>query len=308
MTTAFVFSGGGSLGSVEAGMLLALVEADIRPDLVVGASVGSINAAWFAAHPNLEGARRLVEIWKGVQRNDVFPIQLVNGFLGFVGLHDSFITSDALRAMLARNLDVARLEDTEIPVRLIAADLATGQEVVLSHGDALDAIVASCAIPGIFPPVEIGGRYLVDGGVVNNAPVSVAVAEGADEIWVLPTGYACAPDAKPGGALGVVMQALTLMIHTRLDVDVERFRDECDLHVVPPLCPLAVLPVDFGHTEELIERAHETTSSWLGKRRSGRRRPGASVLGLHSHDPGGGVTRAGRVHVARHDDSAPATA
>lgn len=290
MTTAFVFSGGGSLGSVQAGMLLALAEAGVEPDFTVGASVGSINAAWSANHPDLDGARRLVELWKGVGRNDVFPVQLVNGFLGFVGLHDSLISADALRAMLRRNLDVARLEDTKIPVHLIAADLTTGQEVVLSEGDALDALCASSAIPGIFPPVEIDGRTLVDGGVVNNAPVSVAVAEGADTIYVLPTGYACDLDAKPRGALGVVMQALTLMIHTRLATDVERYRDSCDIRVVPPLCPLKVLPVDFSHTDELIDRAHEQTATWLPKRRRSGRRAHTDVLALHSHATSGVVT------------------
>lgn len=297
MSTAFVFSGGGSLGAVQAGMVLALAEAGVEPDFVVGASVGSINAAWCAAHPDLDGAHRLVDIWKRVRRDDVFPLQLVNGFLGFVGLHDSLLSAEALRAMLGANLDFARLEDAALPIHLIAADLATGQEVVLSRGDAIDALCASSAIPGIFPPVEIGGRALVDGGVVNNAPVSVAVAEGAEEIYVLPTGYACASGTRPRAAFGVVMQALTLMIHTRLDIDVERYRDQCDLRVVPPLCPLDVLPVDFGHTAELIDRAHEQTTKWITKRPTGGRRPRADVLGLHSHNADGTVTMRGTVHL-----------
>lgn len=284
MTTAFVFSGGGSLGSIEAGMLVALTDAGITPDLVVGASVGAINAAWFANHPDAEGARSLAAIWHDVGRNDVFPIQLVNGFLGFVGLRDGLLTADALRRLLAAHLDYTELQDAAIPVHLIAADLTSGHEVVLSTGNAIDALAASSAIPGVFPPVVIDGQHLVDGGIVDNAPISVAVEAGADTVYVLPTGYTCAPDGPPHGALGVAMQAVTLMVHDRLDRDVTRYRDLIDLQVVPPLCPLAVSPTDFSHTDELIARAEGTTRAWLDSSAKARRAQ-HDHLKRHRHEP-----------------------
>src|SRR5579884_456423 len=122
MTTAFVFSGGGSLGAVQAGMMLALVEAHIEPDLVVGTSVGAINAAWVADHPDAGGAERLAGIWRGVRRNDVFPTQLLTGFLGFVGKRDCLVRADNLRRLIAANLTFENLEEAKLPLIVVAAD------------------------------------------------------------------------------------------------------------------------------------------------------------------------------------------
>ena len=150
----------------------------------------------------------------------------------------------------------------------------------MSRGDAVDAITASAAIPGAFPPVTIDGRPLVDGAVANNVPIAHAVDHGATKIYVLPTGYACALTHAPRSALGVALQALTLLLAQGLARDVERYESDVELVVLPPLCPLDVSPVDFSHTDELIERARVTSGDWLD--RSHRVLPHA-VLGLHRH-------------------------
>ena len=283
MTTAFVFSGGGSLGAVQAGMLLALAEADIYPDLVVGTSVGAINAAWVAGQPDAQGARRLAEIWRGVRRSDVFPTRFVNGFLGFMGKRNCLIRSDELRHLIAANVSFENLEEAKVPLRVVAADITTGMEVVLSRGNALDALAASAAIPGVFPPVVIGAQTLVDGGVLNNAPISHAIEAGATRVYVLPTGYACALTKPPQGALAIALQSITLMVHQRLASDVERYQGSVELHVMPPLCPLTVSPVDFSHTAELIERARSSTRTWLVSNAQGGGDQ-ASLLELHRHE------------------------
>lgn len=283
MTTAFVFSGGGSLGAVQAGMLLALAEADIYPDLVVGTSVGAINAAWVAGQPDAQGARRLAEIWRGVRRSDVFPTRFVNGFLGFMGKRNCLIRSDELRHLIAANVSFENLEEAKVPLMVVAADITTGMEVVLSRGNALDALAASAAIPGVFPPVVIGAQTLVDGGVLNNAPISHAIEAGATRVYVLPTGYACALTKPPQGALAIALQSITLMVHQRLASDVERYQGSVELHVMPPLCPLTVSPVDFSHTAELIERARSSTRTWLVSNAQGGGDQ-ASLLELHRHE------------------------
>jgi len=135
--------------------------------------------------------------------------------------------------------------------------------VLLSSGDAVDAIAASAAIPGIFPPVNIDGRGLMDGGVVNNTPVSHAVALGADRVWVLPTGYSCDLPALPHSALTMALHALTLTINHRLAVDIARFEQAVELHVIRPLCPIATSGSDFSHAATLIERSHAATREWL---------------------------------------------
>lgn len=281
MTTAFVLSGGGSLGSIQVGMLLALAERDIMPDLLVGSSVGAVNAAWTAGRSGREGARQLAEVWRSVKREDVFPIRPVAGLLGFLGRSDHLVPPDPLRSLLTRHLRYPRLEDAPVPVEVIATEVTTGFEAILTRGDAVDSVLASAAIPGVFPPVPIDGRDLMDGGVSDNTPISRAVESGAERIYVLPTGYACALDKAPHSALAMVLQAITLLVQQRLIADVARYQDSVDLCVLPPLCPLRVSPVDFAHTDELIVRAHESTARWLDQPPSGVDQ--ASTLSLHHH-------------------------
>ena len=261
MTTAFVFAGGGSLGAVEVGMLAALTEADIRPDLVVGTSVGAANAVWFAANPSdVDG---LATRWNGLSRRDVFPIRPVRGLLGLLGLRDHLVPNSALRRLLEHSLGDLDLARTRIAAHVGATDVLSGAEVLLSSGNAVEAVLASTAIPAVFPPIRLDDRYLMDGGAVNNNPVSHAVDLGADRIWVLPTGYACALTEPPRSAVGIALQALTLLVNHRLALDVERYRDTADLRVVPSLCPLRVSPADFSRSRELISAARESTDAWL---------------------------------------------
>ncbi|MEU9808497.1 patatin-like phospholipase family protein [Mycobacterium sp. NPDC050853] len=263
MTTAFVLSGGASLGSIQVGMLLAMAEAGIRPDLIVGTSVGALNGGWVAARSDTDGIDALAAVWRALSRNDVFPTSLSTGFLGFIGRRRSLVSDSGLRRLLRTHLRFARLEDAPTPLHVVATDVLTGQDVLLSRGNPIDAIAASAAVPSILPPVTIDGRDLMDGGIVNNTPLSHAVALGATEIWVLPTGYACALSEPPRGAMAMVLHALTLAINQRLTADVIRFESTVDLRVVPPLCPVRTSPADFSHSAELIGRAHEQTRRWL---------------------------------------------
>ena len=156
-----------------------------------------------------------------------------------------------------------RLEETAIACQVVAADALSGEEVRLSSGDAIEAILASAAIPAIFPPVVIGGRSLTDGGVSSNTPIAAALAAGAERVIVLPTGFACAASEPPRSALAMLLHAITLLISRQLAVDVERFSTMATIAVVPPLCPLSVFSGDFTRTEELIERAARSTRDWL---------------------------------------------
>lgn len=264
MTTAFVLSGGASLGAVQVGMLQALSEHDVCPDLVIGTSAGAMNAAWIAGHPNLGGLEELAAIWTALRTRDVFPLRPGPGVRALLmGRSSALISSDPLRRLITRHLTFERIEDAPVPLRVVATDVLNGGEVLLDRGDAVSAIAASCALPGIFPPVELEGRVLMDGGIANNTPISHAVALGADTVYVLPTGHGCALDAAPRHPLSMVLHAVTLMIQQRLAQDVDRYRGSIDLRVAPPLCPLQVSPADFSHARELISRAYESTQRWL---------------------------------------------
>lgn len=261
--TAFVFAGGGSLGAVEVGMLRALVQSGIKPDFVVGSSVGAINAVQFAADPTAEGVERLERIWRTVRREDVFPLSPFGAMLRLLTRRGHLVAHAALRRLLERHLTVRPLEDTVLPCHVITTDLLGGTEVRLSEGSAVDALLASTAIPGIFEPVCRAGRHLVDGGVTSNTPIATAVELGASRVIVLPTGIACALEAPPRGIVGIALHALTLLIARQLVSDVERLRDRAEMVVVPPLCPLAVSSYDFSRGGELIDRAAESTARWL---------------------------------------------
>lgn len=283
MVTAFVLSGGGSLGAVQVGMLQALAARGVEPDLLIGTSAGALNAAYVAAHGVTESALKpLAEIWAGLRRRDVFPLQPARLGAAAVGRAPSLCPNGALRRLVRTHIALDRLEDAAIPVHVVTTDVRSGEEVVLSEGDPVDAVLASAAVPAVFPSVRIGDRDLVDGGIADNAAVSQAVGLGADVVYVLPTGYACALDKAPAGPLAAALHALTLLIEQRLILEVAHFAERADVRVVPPLCPLSVPSTDFRHGALLVERARTGSERWLDE--GGPRLPHPErFLSLHRH-------------------------
>ncbi len=259
--TAFVFAGGGSLGAIQVGMLRALLAAGVRPDFVVGASVGAINASYFAGAPDAEGVARLGRIWSGLRRSDIFPLTLASAF-GLLRHPGNLVDPSGLRRLIEANLGYPRLEDAQIPLNIMATN-QQGQAVRLSSGPAVEAILASTAIPGVFPPVHIDGEALMDGAVAANTPMLLAAELGASRIIILPTGYACALKEPPTRAVGKALHAITLMITWQLMHELQRIREDIEVHIVPTLCPLAVSPFDFSAATELIERGAQSAKKWI---------------------------------------------
>jgi NTE family protein len=281
MPTAFVLSGGGNLGAVQVGMLQALADRGVVPDLLVGTSVGAINAAFLAAGPSPARIEQLAEIWRDTRRSDVFPTSSPRAAMRAVtGRSNAFVDPRPLRRLVERSVPYDRIETARWPLAIVATEVTTGAEVVLRHGDVVDAVMASAAIPSIFPPVALDGHVLMDGGVVNNTAISVAGDLGADVIYVLPTGYACALPHPPGSALAMALHAVSLAIQRRLVADVAVWQHRCTLRVVPPLCPVSVSPTDFGHTEELMQRARTATRRWLDRPIPEDQ---TGYLGVHEH-------------------------
>jgi NTE family protein len=285
MVTAFVLTGGGSLGAVQVGMLQALAERGAKPDLVIGTSAGALNAAFIAGGDfGVEPLVQLERIWTGLRRADVFPLRPARALAALVGAAPSLCSDHDLRRLICRHLTVERLEDARIPLHVVATDIISGEEVLLSRGNAVEAVLASAAIPAVFPSVEIEGRHLVDGGIADNAAISQAVALGADRVYVLPSGYACALPDAPQTLLASALQSLTLLVERRLVLEVARYSSTVDLRVLPPLCPLAVGPSDFRQAAQLIGRARAATSGWLESGADRWDHP-ERFLGLHDHSP-----------------------
>jgi NTE family protein len=259
--TAFVFAGGGSLGAIQVGMLRELIHAGVSADLVVGSSVGAMNAAYFAGAPNAAGVDKLEKVWRGLRRHDVFPVTL-RSVLGFIRGADNLIESSNLRTLIEHNIPFANLEDAPIPAHVVATNLG-GATVCLSSGRTVEALLASAAIPAAFPSVHIGEQYLIDGAVGSNTPILNAAELGATRIIVLPTGFACALHEPPKGAIARALHAITLLIAHQMVRDLKELSGKVDVFTVPNLCPLDVSPYDFSHADQLIEQAAEHTRIWL---------------------------------------------
>jgi NTE family protein len=262
--TAFVFAGGGSFGAIQVGMLQSLVAHGIAADLVVGSSVGALNGAFYAGDPTVKGVARLSEIWRGLKRQDVFPLTM-RSLLTFLWRRDFLIPHDGIRKLIEDNIPFRRLEQAPLPVHIVTTDIISGDSVVLSEGSTSDAIVASTAIPGAFSPVHYRDYYLADGAISSNTPIRVAVAKGARRLIVLPTGHACANDAPPVGAVANALHALTLLIARQLVIELENLGPEIEYYVIPPLCPLVGSPYDFSRTADHIDRAVLSTDAWLAQ-------------------------------------------
>jgi len=267
--TAFVLSGGASLGALQVGMLRALYERGIVPDLLVGASAGALNSAFVASRPQtVETADELAAIWHGIRREDVFPVGLGVLVAGLTSRDDHLVPDDGLRQLAHRHLQINRLEQAVVPLYLLAFDLLSGEEVLLSSGPVIDALLAAVAIPGILPAVRWGQRRLVDGGVVNNTPISHAIDLGAERVYVLPThdGSRALPK-PPRGALDAAIHGITLLIDSQLRADIARYSSRAELIVLPAPNPRHVLPTDFHHSRALIDGALAATRRFLATTR-----------------------------------------
>jgi len=253
--TAFVLAGGAVLGAMQAGMVHALYERGIAPDLLIGTSAGALNAAFLASRPaTVATAHELAALWRGLRRSDILPLRPATLLGGLAGRRDHLIPDQALRRLAARHLQFQRLEQAAIPLHLIAFDLLAGTEVRLSDGPLAGAVLAAAALPGVLPPVRWRGQLLADGGIAGNTPISHAVALGARRIYVLPTqnpGDRGLP-RPPRAAVAAAVHAITLLTNARLHADLARYTQSAELIVLPAANPGHIPPTDFGHAGQLI--------------------------------------------------------
>src|SRR6476659_2760336 len=230
--TAFVLSGGGNQGVSQVGMLRALLEREIVPDIVIGTSAGALNGAAIAYAPNLTGVAQLAAVWEQLRAEHVFPGGKIHRAWNVVRRGTSLFGNEGLAAVIHHATPARSFSDLEIPLRVIATDLDTGEEVVLARSPLKPALLASAALPGVFPIVEHDGRRLVDGGVVNSVPLWHALSGPVDRVFVLNVSGA-ASDHVERAPLDVVMTSFT---HARS----QRF--ELELRHTPPEVEVIVLP------------------------------------------------------------------
>ncbi|MGB8862226.1 MAG: patatin-like phospholipase family protein [Ilumatobacteraceae bacterium] len=259
---AFVLPGGGALGSYQVGVLRALTEVGITPDLLVGVSAGSVNAALFAWNPGLDGVHRVEAIWHGIRRRDLLRVHPGRLAMAFAGRQSSFLDNRHGRSFLRRHLGNRVIEHSPVPLALVATDLSNGEAVALTSGDTTTAVLASSAFPGVYPPVTIDGRTFVDGGVVADIPLDLTLALGAATALVLSVPPLAADD-PPHRAIDILFRSSSLGVeaHGRSVL----LRPPPELTVVEiPAPPTKLTTFDVGRSANMIEEGYAATRAWMG--------------------------------------------
>ena len=259
-----MFGGGGNLGAIQVGMADALIARGIRPDLVLGCSVGALNGAAIAADPGPGGAARLVETWLDPATWQVFGgSRFLSGPWLLFRRGRSMVGNERLRALIERSLEVRNFEDLTLPFQVVATSLRSGLARWFDKGPMVEPILASAALPAVLPPVTIDGDLLIDGGVVDNVPISRAVDLGATRIIVLHAGNFDRPRPDPQRPLDVLLQAFSIARNERFARESTLTTTGVEVHVVPGIDPGPIRRDDFTKSESLIRRSRATTLAWL---------------------------------------------
>ena len=261
---AFVFSGGTSLGAVQVGMLMGVFEANIVPDLLVGTSVGAINAASVGQGFTKSRLQHLASIWSGLKTSDVFGRPGLRSALGLLSGRGALSSSDNLLRLLETNLPNSH-SDLLIQTAVVATEFLTGSPVILSKGDLVLNVLASSAIPMIFPSVTVGGRQLVDGGVVAHVPLAQAEMLGAQTMVVFDAGYPCKLAKLPKGPKEKALHYITLMLHRQSFGLLSLLNQNLTVIYLPAPCPLDVPAYDFSQGSRLISAGFENAHSFLAE-------------------------------------------
>ncbi|MGW0803510.1 patatin-like phospholipase family protein [Nonomuraea sp. NPDC002799] len=266
--TAFVLGGGGVLGAHEVGMLQALDEADIRPDLVVGTSVGALNGALIAADP-AEAVTRLTALWRSDVVRTAFAGSWVTRLSTLARTGTHLHPNGPLREVLARTVQVERIEELSVPFQCVAASVERAAAHWFTQGPLVDAVLASCAVPGLLPPVVIGGEHFYDGGLVHSIPIGRAVQLGAKRVYVLHVGRIERPLTPPRRFWEVGMVAFEIARRHRFAEDLATLPPGVEVHVLPAGVtePLSLMRYrDVSQVSAAIDRAHEASSRYLRNR------------------------------------------
>ncbi|PZR67706.1 MAG: patatin [Solirubrobacterales bacterium] len=230
---AFVLGGGGILGAHEVGMLRALSECEISPGLVLGTSIGAVNGALFAADPTAEGVERISRLWQETDLSALSATSVLRRVTTLVRSGTHLESLEAFRGRLVAALPCRRVEDLVVPFQCVAASIERAAEHWFDSGELAEVVLASCAVPGILPPVEIDGEHFIDGGIVNSIPVARAVALGAREIYVLQVGRLEKPLQPPRWPWEVGLVVFEVARRHRFAHDLQSLPDGVQLHVLP---------------------------------------------------------------------------
>ena len=268
--TAFVFAGGGARGSAQIGMLQALAARGIRPDAIYGASVGAINAAGFAGDPTPAGVEQMTSLWRAVTREDVFPQGRFPSPWRFFQQREAVFPNDGVRRIIQSGLRFERIEQSPVHLEVVATSLTDGRTQWFDSGPALPAILASAALPALFPPVEVDGELFIDGGVVDNVPIGRAISQGAERVFVLlcgPLHYTPHKYRRPAEA---VLTAFFIAVHAKFARELAQLPAGTEVVVFTVDTEPVSRYDDFSATEALMDAGRVNAELVLDHWHAGR--------------------------------------
>ena len=269
MTTAFVLGGGGVLGAAEVGMLRALLERDIAPDLVLGTSVGALNGAMVARDPTLAVIDRMAELWTGVADNgDVYGDRRLRTVRRAVTTGTHIYSPKALTDRLRSEFGDLTIEELPVRFQVCAASIERAAEHWFDSGRLVDAVVASAAVPGLLPPAKVGDEHYLDGGIVNSIPLGRAIALGADRVFVLQVGRIDRPLKPPNRPWEVARVSFEIARRHRFARELAEAPDSVEVHVLPARGTSArddslLAHRDFSRVAARIEASYQASRDYL---------------------------------------------
>lgn len=262
-TTAFVLGGAGNMGAVQVGMLRALLERGVVPDVVVGCSVGALIGAAVASGPGLDTLARLEALWLGLSRRDVWPAGAAASVVQLLRRRPAINGNEGLRRVIERFLPGATFTDLRLPFACVATSLESGGERWFTEGPLADAILASSALPALLPPVEIGGELFIDGATVNVVPLAKAMEMGATRVFVLQLKDLDAVPPRPRRPMDVLLRAFAISRNCRFVHELATLPAGVEVHVLPTVAWPRLRYDGFSRTQELMERSRAAAATYL---------------------------------------------
>jgi NTE family protein len=263
---AFVLSSGANFGAVQVGMLRALVEHGIRPDLIVGCSVGALNGAGFAEDPSPAGVARLEHVWRTTSGRDLMPRQWIPPAVAMARRGEAIHPRDGLEQLLHNTVTATTFEELKTPFHCVATDVMEGREQWFSSGPLVLPVLASAAMPAIFPSVDIDGRRYLDGAVVTDVPMRRAVELGARTLYVLEVGPLSRSWSEPKRPLDTAMEAYWICRRHRFHSELETLPADVEVHLMPHGDPPQLRFHDFDHSDQLMRHAYMAATAYLDER------------------------------------------
>ncbi|MEO0202394.1 MAG: patatin-like phospholipase family protein [candidate division WOR-3 bacterium] len=265
-----ILSGGSNRGAIQVGAIKALVEENVKFDLVIGVSIGALNGVYFSYKPNLEGISELEKIWLNVKKEDIFGNVGISAIMNLIRNKESVFSNEKFKNFILKVSPVRTFSELKLKCYIVALDILTNKEYIFGkniHETIVDAILSSTALPPYFPPYPYKGMKLVDGGFYSNLPYKIAIDEGAKEIWALHI-KGKRQDFKKLKILGILNASIDYLLISKIkEQENLAYSKKVKIHYIPLECPFELSIFNFSETRKLIDLGYDIVKSYLSKRK-----------------------------------------